>query len=113
MGNGSLINIWTDRWLPSETTQKVCSPRKILPTEATVADLMDFSPHNQGGRISSLILFSFPLKLQSLRPFLSVSEDLKILLFGPKIDRGGSLLGVLTFCNWRLKNNPMFLWLPH
>ena len=42
MDNGSLINIWTDRWLPSETNQKVCLPKIILPIEATVADLMDF-----------------------------------------------------------------------
>ena len=43
LGNGSLINIWTDKWLPSETNQKVCSPRMVLPAEATVANLMDFS----------------------------------------------------------------------
>ena len=43
VGNGSLINIWTNRWLPSETNQKVCSPRTILPAEATIANLMDFS----------------------------------------------------------------------
>ena len=43
VGNGSLINIWTDRWLPSKTNQKVCSPGMIIPIEATVADLMDFS----------------------------------------------------------------------
>ena len=42
VGNASLINIWTDRWLPSETNQKACSPRTILPVEATVVDLMDF-----------------------------------------------------------------------
>ena len=29
--------------VPSETNQKVYSPRTILPAEATVADLMDFS----------------------------------------------------------------------
>ena len=43
MSNGSLINIWTDRWLPSERNQKVCLRRTISLAEATVADLMDFS----------------------------------------------------------------------
>lgn len=39
--HGSLI--WADKWLPSKTNQKVLSPRTILPPEARVADLMDFS----------------------------------------------------------------------
>ena len=43
VGNGSLINIWTDRWLPSDTNQRILSPRTILPLEARVADLMEFS----------------------------------------------------------------------
>ena len=43
VGDGSLINIWADKWLPSETNQKVLSPRTILPPKARVADLMDFS----------------------------------------------------------------------
>ena len=43
VGNGSLINIWTDRWLPSDTNQRILSPRTILPLEARVANLMEFS----------------------------------------------------------------------
>ena len=43
VGNGLLINIWADKWLPSDTNQKVLSPRTILPPEARVADLMEFS----------------------------------------------------------------------
>ena len=43
VGDGSLINIWTNKWLPTETNQKVLSPRTILPPEARVVDLMDFS----------------------------------------------------------------------
>lgn len=43
VGDGSLINIWIDKWLPFETNQKILSPRTILPPEARVVDLMDFS----------------------------------------------------------------------
>ena len=43
VSNGSLINIWADRWLPSKANQKDPSPRTILPPEARVADLMEFS----------------------------------------------------------------------
>lgn len=43
MGDGSLINIWADKWLPSEINFKVLSPGTILPPEVRVADLMDFS----------------------------------------------------------------------
>ena len=43
VSNGSLINIWADRWLPSKANQKGPSPRTILPPEARVADLMEFS----------------------------------------------------------------------
>ena len=43
VGNGSEINIWSNKWLPSETNHKIVSPQTILPAEAKVADLMDFS----------------------------------------------------------------------
>ncbi|XP_065633239.1 uncharacterized protein LOC136069073 [Quercus suber] len=43
VSNGSLINIWADKWLPSDANQRVLSPRTILPPEARVTDLMEFS----------------------------------------------------------------------
>ena len=43
VGNGFFINIWTDRWFPLETNQKVCLPRTILLAQAIVTNLMDFS----------------------------------------------------------------------
>ena len=53
-----MINIWTDKWLPTETNQKVLSPRTILPPEARVADLMDFlSPQPQWKNILTDTIF--------------------------------------------------------
>ena len=52
VGDGSLINIWTEKWLPSETNQKFLSPRTILPPKARVDDLMNFlSPHPRWKKI--------------------------------------------------------------
>ena len=113
VGNGSLINIWTNRWLPSETNQKVCSPRTILPAEATIANLMDFSAPQSRWKDFLIDSIFFPFEASIIKAIPLNIRRLEDTLIWTKIDQGGSLLGLLTFCNWRLKNSPMFLWLPH
>jgi hypothetical protein len=41
IGNGNLVKIWGDKWLPTPTTYKVQSPITILPEEAVVRTLID------------------------------------------------------------------------
>jgi hypothetical protein len=41
IGNGKLVRIWGDRWLPTPTTFKVQSPPQILDPVATVSTLFD------------------------------------------------------------------------
>jgi hypothetical protein len=41
IGNGCSVQIWGDRWLPSPTTYAVQSPKKLLPDDAKVCDLID------------------------------------------------------------------------
>ena len=67
VGNGSLINIWIDRWLPSETNQKVSSPITILPAEATVADLMDFSAPQLRWKDCLIDSIFFPFKASIIK----------------------------------------------
>ena len=72
VGNGSLINIWTDRWLPSETNQKVCSSRTILPVEAKVADLMDFSTPQLRWMDFLIDSIFFPFEASIIKAILSI-----------------------------------------
>jgi hypothetical protein len=41
IGNGCLVQIWGDKWLPSPTTYAVQSPKKLLPENAKVSVLID------------------------------------------------------------------------
>ena len=41
VGNGSRIEIWRDKWLPTSSTHKVVSPPLVLPLDATVDVLID------------------------------------------------------------------------
>lgn len=40
VGNEENINIWEDKWLPSRLTFQIQSPTKILPSSATVNELL-------------------------------------------------------------------------
>jgi hypothetical protein len=41
IGNGNLVKIWGDKWLPIPMTSKVQSPITILPEDAVVSTLID------------------------------------------------------------------------
>ena len=41
VGNGELIKIWKDKWLPCPTTYRVISPRQVLEENATVERLIN------------------------------------------------------------------------
>ena len=41
MGNGRLIHIWDDKWLPSPTTYKVISPPHTFDNYPMVSSLID------------------------------------------------------------------------
>lgn len=41
IGNSENVKIWSDKWLPSTTTYKVVSPRRVLDDEAQVCKLLD------------------------------------------------------------------------
>ena len=57
VGDGSLINIWSNPWLPSSFLPFISSPMVLGWEEATVASLLDHS--NQGWKQDSLnLLFS-------------------------------------------------------
>ena len=40
VGNGDLIRVWGDKWLPSPSTFKITSPRQFLHTEIRVSELI-------------------------------------------------------------------------
>lgn len=41
VGNGGIIRIWTDKWIPNPSTFKVISPPFILPMDARVSELIE------------------------------------------------------------------------
>jgi len=41
IGSGLEVNIWGDKWLPSPTTYTIQSPRRLLPTNTKVIELID------------------------------------------------------------------------
>lgn len=41
IGNGMEVKDWKDGWLPTPTTYKVVSPRRILDEDTTVSELVD------------------------------------------------------------------------
>ena len=41
VGNGKMIHIWEDRWLPTPTTHKVCSPQQDIGDFPMVSSLFD------------------------------------------------------------------------
>ena len=40
VGNGKLIHIWEDKWLPTPTTYRVCSPPQTFDDFPTVSSLI-------------------------------------------------------------------------
>ena len=58
VGDGSLIRIWSDSWLPSNFMTFISSPIEPGWEEATMASLLDFS--NQGWRHNTLSLLFSP-----------------------------------------------------
>ena len=41
VGNGKMIHIWEDRWLPTPTTHKICSPQQDIGDFPMVSSLID------------------------------------------------------------------------
>ena len=41
VGNGKLIHIWEDKWLPTPTTYKVCSPPRLFDDFPMISSLID------------------------------------------------------------------------
>ena len=41
VGNGKMIHIWEDKWLPNPTTYKVCSPLQDIGDFPMVSSLID------------------------------------------------------------------------
>ena len=41
MGNGESISMWTDKWLPANSSHRVLSPIQILDENAKVSELID------------------------------------------------------------------------
>lgn len=41
VGDGLMIRIWSDKWLPLMNGHKVLSPPRVLHDEATVVELID------------------------------------------------------------------------
>ena len=41
VGNGKMIHIWEDRWLPTPTTYKICSPQQDIGDFPMVSSLID------------------------------------------------------------------------
>ena len=41
VGNGKMIHIWEDRWLPTPTTHKICSPQLDIEDFPMVSSLID------------------------------------------------------------------------
>jgi len=41
VGNGKLIHIWEDKWLPTPTTYRVCSPPRLFDDFPMVSSLID------------------------------------------------------------------------
>ena len=41
VGNGKMIHIWEDKWLPTSTTYKLCSPQQDIGDFPMVSSLID------------------------------------------------------------------------
>lgn len=67
VGNGSLISIWSDNWLPSKTSNKVCSPQTIFPAAAKVSNLIDFSSPQPPWKSTLIDSIFFPLEASIIK----------------------------------------------
>lgn len=67
VGNESLISIWSDTWILSNTSHEVCSPRTIFPVAAKVSDLIDFSSPQLPWKSTLIDSIFFPLEASIIK----------------------------------------------
>ena len=81
VGDGSLINIWSNPWLPSSFLPFISSPMVLGWEEATVASLLDHS--NQGWKQDSLNLLFSPRDKELINSIPLCGKPMEDVLMWP------------------------------
>ena len=80
VGNGKMIHIWEDKWLPTPTTHKICSPQQDIGDFPMVSSLID--DDTRCWRVDWVKRFFSPLKLISFWTFPLATVYQRIVLCG-------------------------------
>ena len=64
VGNGKLIHIWEDKWLPNPTTYKVCSPPQDIGDFPMVSSLID--EETRHWKVEMVKRFFLPFEAESI-----------------------------------------------
>ena len=84
IGNGTLVHIWGDRWLPGAVNNKVLSPAVVANTSTLVSSLIDQTNRVWKGEIIESYFFEWEAKIIKNIPLCrSIQEDVLIWPFSP------------------------------
>ena len=89
VGNGRLIHIWNDKWLPTPTTYKVVSPPRGFDEYPMVSTLIDYDTRRWRADLVRSIFFPFEAKT-------ILNIPISYNLFEDKIIWAGNKKGVFT-----------------
>ena len=64
VGNGKMIHIWEDKWLPNPTTYKVCSPPQDIGDFPMVSSLID--EETRHWKVEMVKRFFLPFEVESI-----------------------------------------------
>ena len=82
VGNGKLIHVWDDKWLPTPTTYKIISPPNNIPLFPMVSSLID--PMTKWWNVSTIRASFLPFEVETILK-IPLSHDLpedKIIWIG-------------------------------
>lgn len=84
MGNGKLIHIWEDRWLPTPSTYRVVSPPSSALEFPMVSSLIDTD--TKWWRVDLLSVAFLPLEADTIRkiPLCHKIPEYKLIWIGNK-----------------------------
>ncbi|KAK9989340.1 hypothetical protein SO802_029579 [Lithocarpus litseifolius] len=86
VGNGKLIHIWEDKWLPTPTTYRVCSPPQIFDDFRMVSSLIDEDTRRWKTDLGQALFLPFEADTILQIPLSYSLSDDKIVWVGNKRD---------------------------
>ena len=64
VGNGKMIHIWEDKWLPNPTTYNVCSPLQDIGDFPMVSSLID--EETRHWKVERVMMFFLPFEAETI-----------------------------------------------